>query len=430
MKSVFRFLGVGLSVATIAVAGATASYAQDACADVDAKKAVYERFTSNYSGTTVEQRKAALSAAKEYLEKYGNCAEDAQQKEYFTNYIPTAEQQIKKMEADAVVIKKKEEMQALYTRFNTALAAKNWDEVYAAGKEVLAKEQDEKIKLDVTILLGSIGLDESIKNNDKYNVDTVKFAQDAIQKIESGATSTNYGVANKGVGIMYKNAKFADGKSNALGWLNYTIGYIKYNRDKNVKEAIPYLYKATQFTSAPKAFPEIYGMIGQWYLDEIARLEKEREEKLKAANNVDTDETKAIFALQKGYAERASDAFARGYKLVGATPAEKALKDTLYSKTKLAYEIRNGKADGLDAYVASVTAKPMPNPATEVTPVVEAPATTTPTTDTSTSAKPNGTTSNTATKPAQTNGAKSASTAVSKTAPASKSTAKKTPQKK
>jgi hypothetical protein len=239
-------------------------------------------------------------------------------------------------------------------------------------------------------LLGSIGLDEAIKNNDKYNADTVRYAQEAIQKIESGATSDDYGVAYKGVGITYKNKTFPDGKNNALGWLNYTIGYIKYNRDKNKKDALPYYYKVTQYTSAPQKFPEIYATIGQYYFDEIAKLETERNEKLKASNNTDTDETKAIYALQKGYAERASDAFARGYKLVGATPADKPLKDNIYSRLKVVYEIRNGKPDGLDAYIASVASKPMPNPTTEVTPIVEAaPATTTSSTNnTSSTATP------------------------------------------
>lgn len=381
MKSIFRFLGLGALAVTFTAAGATNGYAQDACADVEAKQALYAKFTINFD-KTIELRKVALNAAKEYLEKYGSCPDDKQQVDYFKTYIPAAEKQIQ----DAA---KAADDQAMYARFNNALKAKNWDEVYAGGKEVLGKVQDPTIQLDVSILLGSIGLDEAVKNNDKYNADTVRYAQEAIQKIESGVTSTNYGVANQGSGIMFKNAKFPDGKNNALGWLNYTIGYIKYNREKNKKDGLPYLYKATQYNSATKNFPEIYATIGQSYLDEIARLETDRTEKLKAANNVDTDETKAIYALQKGYGERASDAFARAYKLIGATPAEKGLKDNVYSRLKLAYEIRNGKADGLDAFISSVNTKPMPNPTTEVTPVVEVvPSTTTTSSDTSSAPAP------------------------------------------
>jgi len=418
MKSVFRFLGLGVLAATFTAAGAGDAFAQTACDDADAKQAIYKRFTDNFD-KAVAQRKLAVEAAKEYIEKYGSCADDKAQVDYLKGYIPPTE----KLIVDTLA---KAEMDALYNRFNTSLGAKNWDEVYASGKEVLAKEKDPKIQLDVAILLGSLGLDEAIKNNDKYNADTVKYALEAIQKIESGATSDKYGAAYKGVGVEYKNAKFSDGKSNALGWLNYTIGYIKFVREKNRKDALPFLYKATQVTSAPKGFPFVYEAIGLYYLDEVLRLENERNAKL-GNPKTETDETKALYALQKGYADRAIDALGRAYKLV-TDPKEKVYKDSLYAKLKTTYEFRNnGKADGVDAYIAQLTAKPMPNPTTDVTPVVEAaPATTTSSANTSSMNAPAATVipvSNTTTaKPAAT----SKDTAVKTTAaPAKKPAPKK-----
>ena len=380
MKSVFRFLGLGVLAATFTAAGAGDAFAQNVCDEVDAKQATYKKFTDNFD-KAIPQRKIAVEAAKEYIEKYGACETDKAQVDYLKGYIPPTEELIKKDGAG-------KEMQALYTRFNASLGAGNWDEVYASGKEVLAKEKDPETLLNVTILLGSIGLDESIKNNDKYNADTVRYAQEAIQKIEGGATSKDYGVANNKKGVLYKNERFSDGKSNALGWLNYTVGYIKYFREKNKKDALPFLYKATQYNSATKGFSDPYAAIGQYYLDEIVRLDAER--KAKAVNNVETDETKAIYALQKGYADRGIDALARAYKLIGTTPAEKAYKDSIYAKLKGTYEFRNnGKADGMDAAIASIPAKPMPNPTTEVTPVVEAaPATTTSSANTSSMTAP------------------------------------------
>ncbi|HEY0659413.1 MAG TPA: hypothetical protein VGD05_13100 [Pyrinomonadaceae bacterium] len=362
MKSVFRFLGLGVLAVTFTAAAANNINAQNVCDEVEAKQATYKKFTDNFD-KAIPQRKIAVEAAKEYIEKYGACKDDEAQVTYLKGYIPPTEEVIRKFETEQA-------MNALYTRFNNSLGAGNWDEVYTNGKEVLAKEKDPETLLNVTILLGSIGLDESIKNNDKYNADTVRYAQEAIQKIESGATSKEYGAAFKDKGYVYKTPKFPDTKSNALGWLNYTIGYIKYFRDKNKKDALPYLYKATQYNSATKGFSDPYAAIGQYYLDEIVRLDAERKEK--AVDNKETDETKAIYALQKGYADRGIDALARAYKLIGNTPAEKAYKDSIYAKLKGTYEFRNnGKTDGMDAAIASITAKPMPNPTTEVTPVVE-----------------------------------------------------------
>jgi len=165
--------------------------------------------------------------------------------------------------------------------------------------------------------------------------------------------------------------------------MNFTIGYIKYYRDKDKKGALPYLYTASQTNSFVKNKPEIYVAIGQYYLDEVVRIEAQRTEIFKTSNNAETDETKTMLALQKGYADRGFDAYARAYKLVGTTPAEKATRDSIYARLKAAYELRNGNVTGLDAYISSVTARPMPNPTTEVMPIVDTPAAA-PTTNSST----------------------------------------------
>lgn len=362
MKSVFRFLTIGL----FAAASAGATYAQDVCADIEGQQAIYKRFTDAFD-KDIPTRKNAVTAAKEYIEKYGACADAKPQVDYLKGYIPPTEAAIKKYEDD---IAKGD----LFKRFNTAMDSKNWDEVYASGKEIVAKEGDSQIGNDVTLALGSIGLDESYKNNDKYNADTVRYAQMGIEKLQSGKPFKTYGVSTKNTNYSYINQKFPDTKANALGWMNFTIGYIKYYRDKDKKGALPFLYAASQTNSFVKTKPEIYTAIGQYYLDQIVTLEAERTEKLKASNNEETDETRANLALQKGYADRGFDAYARAYKLIGTTPADKAVRDSIYNRLKAAYEVRNGNVTGLDAYISSVVAKPMPSPTTEVTPIVDTPA--------------------------------------------------------
>lgn len=429
MKSVFRFIGAGALAVAFTAIGATNSFAQDVCTNVEANQADYKVFTDNYPKTDIPGRKSALAAAKAYNEKYANCPDYKAQVDYLKSYIPAAEKTINEIEEDIAA-------QARYARFNNALKAKNWDELYPAGQAVLEKEKDPTTALDITIVLGQIGLDESSeKNNDKYNADTVRYAQEAIKKIESGVTSKSYGVAVPGSVYVFANKNFPDTKANALGWLNYIIGYIKYTREKNPKDALPYLYQATQIKSGAQQLPNIYQGIGSYYFDEMVKLEEKRQALLKTTNNVDNDETKAIFALQKGYADRSVDGYARAYNLVGADPKQKAYKDGLYARLKTAYEFRNnGKTDGIDAAISSVKSKPLVNPATEVTPVVEAaptePATTNTTGSTATApaTKPAATTPATkpATKPAVTPATKpvSGKTATEKTAPATTTTAK------
>lgn len=422
MKSVFRFSAIG--VLTLAFAGA--AFAQDPCADIEGNQAKYAEFMKVYQKTDVEGRKTALGIAKEYVEKWGKCADFKQQVDYFSGYIPKAEKDLN----DLIAF---EEAQKRYARFNNAAKAKNWDEVYASGKEVLANEKDPKTKLDVTIFLGSIGFDEARNNNDKFNADTIKYAQEALRMIESGATSDNYGL----FGITYKTKSYespAAAKNNAIGWLNFNIGYLKAFREpKELKAALPYLYKVVQTNSAPKSYPSVYLAIGNWYLEEAQKLDDQREEKRKANNNTDNDETKALYALQKGYLDRAADAYARAYNLYGAEAASKAAKDEVYNNLKEFYKFRNnGKDTGLDAFLSSVKTKPMPDPLSEVKPIVEAtpaetttgstpaPATTMPATTTTKPA---------ATKPATT-GTKPAVTTPASTATTAKPAAKKPAPKK
>jgi hypothetical protein len=221
-----------------------------------------------------------------------------------------------------------------------------------------------------------------------------------IQKIEAGKPS-----ATGDYGVYSYNYKSTDpkitSKDNTLGWMNYTIGYIMYYRQNQKKDALPYLYKATQINAATKTNPEPYRIIGSWYVDEIKRLDDDRIAKVKAAGDKDTDETKNLLAMEKGYADRAIDAYSRAYKLASSDPKDKAYKDSLLTVAKQIYDFRYNKdMSGFDAYLAGVTNKPFTDPTTAVVPVVEetpTTATTTPstaTTMTNTTAAPS-----TATRP-------------------------------
>jgi hypothetical protein len=197
--------------------------------------------------------------------------------------------------------------------------------------------------------------------------------------------------------------------------MNYTVGFITYYRQgkdnpAKKKEALPYFYKATQYNSLNKTNPFVYQTIGAWYLDEAIKIDTDRKAKITAAGDKDTDETLAMLANQKGYADRAIDAYARAYKFAKDDPKQKKeYTDNLYSRLKELYTFRyEGKIEGIDQFVATVQNKPMPDPTTAITPVKEE----TPAATTTTSTTNNGTTpaATAPTKPATTNTAKPAAT--------------------
>jgi len=72
----------------------------------------------------------------------------------------------------------------LIVRFNAALNAKNWDDVYASSKELMAKRPADFNGLE--LLLGSIGYDELFTNNTKYSDQTLQYAKQSLADLQAG----------------------------------------------------------------------------------------------------------------------------------------------------------------------------------------------------------------------------------------------------
>lgn len=378
MKTIYKTLMLAVLAAVFATVGAVGtSYAQgDEAALAAEKTALYETYTKNYKGT-IDQRRLAVQAAKDYIEKFSG---DTAQVDYYKKALPALEKGI----ADE---QKRTDRAKISTRYDSNFN-KNFDEVYAAGRDFLAENPN---LLEVLIDLGSIGLDETLKpagSNTKYNSDTINYAKQAIQKIEGGTKTVKgdyngyfYSYGDEARSKTNPNDKFP-GKDNTLGNLNYVIAYLMYFNQNQKKEAIPYFYKATKYDSSVKSKPAIYQLIGDYYFEEAKRLNQESETLAKAAGDKDTDESKAKDAMAKGYADRAIDAYARAYKYASAPTAgvKPEYKNGLYKLLQDLFKFRfNGDVSKLDAYVSTVMNKEFVDPATEVAPAVieAAPAATT-----------------------------------------------------
>ncbi len=386
MKTIYRTLAFGLLTMALTAVTATSLFAQDAaCADVEAKQAVYKKFTDNYASKENSQRQTAIDAANEYVQKYGSCAEDKDIITYLNKSVPTLQAAIKAKAAQDV----KDQENALFNRFDAAIKSEKTAEIYSVGKEILAKKPD---FVDVTIVLATAGFNEASAKPpvDTYNGEAVNYAKNAIQQIESGAKSAtgDYGV----LGYSYKlkdNKAFSTtegARTNALGWMNYIIGYIDFYRLNKKDEGLAYLYKSSMADSTTKTSPVVYQTIAAHYRDDVVRLGDEIVTNLKANNNQANDETKALIAMQKGYADRAADAYARAYNVADKGAAGKSYRDGLYNSLKEIYTLRyEGKKTDVDAFANSVASRPMPDPATKVDPIAEDDETTATTSGTTTS---------------------------------------------
>jgi len=393
MKTIFRNTNVALLFAAFLAFGAVSGFAQDNCGDTEGQAALDGQFRAAFTKKDIAGRKEAIDLGKQFLEKYGNCESGKQLGDYLKTQIPAMEKRL----AD---LQKAEAVKALEGRFVAGMKTKNWDEVYSAGKALLQENPDNY--RDIEIVLGSVGLDETAKapRVTKWNDDTLRFAKQSIADLEGGKTFKTFGVfITGGANFQYKD------KADAIAWMNYTIGYILTFDKNNKKEAVGYLYQASQANSDTKSNPNVFEGIGSYYYDdakkligEVQNLAKEVKALEDSIKPTDTPEAKQqkldaakakadIFKNREGVlngtVERALDAYSRAYKLAPNTPAGKAYRDGLYKTLGELYDVRFEKKEGLDEWINAALAKPLVNPATAITPVIDPePAATTTSTST------------------------------------------------
>jgi hypothetical protein len=393
MKKIFRFVGLGGLLTAFFAVGAVASFAQDPCADVDAQNASYQDILGKYKSTDPAVLGQAIDSAKGFLEKYGSCEAPKAQVDWMKANVP-------KWEARKTGIVDEGIWTKLLARFNEGYKSSNWDEVYASGKEIMASPRaDDTVKLDVTIVLAYTGFDQATKKNNKFNDEAISYAKSALQKMDSGVASKNFGVAFPNANVTFGS------KANAVGWMNLTIGYITYNAKNDPKGGLGYLYHASQNGPETSVNPVVYDTIGRYFYGEAGTIAEDIKALAAKVSDADPDdvkaqkqtELKAKKALFNGTAERAMDAYSRAYKFAKAD--QKAFKDSTYQKIQALYKARFDKTDGLDGYIASTTAKPLADPTSPVTPI-EDPEVKADTTKTSSTPAPSAT----PTKPAETSG--------------------------
>jgi hypothetical protein len=355
-------------------------FAQDPCTDAAGITAMRTEFNRLYELKGLENRKSAIAVGKQFLEKYGTCEAGKDLSDYLkTNLSKIQENYDKAIAAD---LKEK-----LYKRFDASVRASNFDETFASGKEILAQEPD---NLDVIIILATIGYNESYKKNFRYNAESTSFAKQAISMIAAGKSTPTFGNFSQ---FRLKN------KENALGLLNYYIGYMQFYGDKNRKESLQYFYAATQHQSEARTEPVLYDSIGLYFIGESDTLQDEIAALRKARLDTDPDDVKkkkddemdAKAAMAYGLLERVLDTYSRAYSSVDDGDKNKPYKARLYGTLQKAYVARFGKSDGLDAWMAASAAKPMPDPASPVAPVIDTPPSA-PGTDPAAATKPTVTT--------------------------------------
>lgn len=368
MKTILRFSGLTVAVSAFLGLAAVTASAQNPCDEAEAIAALDAKIRTNHS--KAENLEIALDAGKQYVQRYGEC-EPKDLSAWLKTNIPNWER-----------ILKERKIQEKVKKFDDAAKAKNYDDLYAAGKELNQIFPD---NVHFMLPMAMIGLPETYRKNHKYNDDSIKYAKMALAKLKSGTAEPKKDkdgkprtdAAGKALFGVYQFERNAD---EAISELTYALGYILYYNKNDKRAGLLYLYEASQLPGLYKTEPLLFTTIGRYYSEESKPINKEIIALVQKQSAAPTDEEKvkiegeirAKEALYNGYAERALDAFSHAYKFSDEKIAsEKTLKAQVYADMRALFERRFEKKEGVDKWIVAAAARPLPDPASQVAPVFD-----------------------------------------------------------
>jgi hypothetical protein len=281
-----------------------------------AQAELYERWRANIN----LNQQLAFEAGREYVGKYPN-------DEYASRvsvWVGAYERAARKLEFESLLFKEKKYAAA-----------------YALGKQVLASEPD---NLRTIINLASAGYLASNTGDASFNSETLDFARRATEMLEAGNKPSDW--------------KPFTGQPDALAYLHFINGELILK--ETPAESIRYFRKAIASEGTIKHTPVIYSRLAAAYAaSEYEPQSKEFE--VKFGGKEATPESNAALEQINATVDRITDALARAVALSGTETQYADARTRWMQELTRFYKFRhNDSTDGLEAYIAGATAKPLP----------------------------------------------------------------------
>jgi len=400
MRNLIRLL----TLAALATLFALPSFAQEAAAAANpceeaARGEMYTRYYELKGKKDAKgqpdaaAQKEAYGIGQEYLTKYASCNDTYSKavQKFVTQYGEA----VRKVSGAA------ELNDALYVK-------KDYAKAFQIGNQMIAAEPE---NLSLLIQLGYAGYNAQSLNPPlaTFSPTALGYAKRAIQMLEAGKTPAEW--------VLFKS------KDEALAYLNFAVG--EYMIKSDPAGAIPYYLKSFALESPVKTTAPAYARLAAAYqVGQYDPLQKEFTAKY--GGKPETDESKFALNNLNQVMDRVIDAYARAVNLAANDTNPKMVADRKVWLETLTgfYKFRNNDSvTGLDAFIASATSKPLPQPFTPqpyVPAATPAPSTGGTASDSGDSGAGNGNGSMTATTPAATTTAPAQSTTAAKPKAATK----------
>ncbi|HJR06959.1 MAG TPA: hypothetical protein VJ842_06875 [Pyrinomonadaceae bacterium] len=278
---------------------------------------LYERWRANIN----LNQQAAFEAGREYVGKYPKDEYGAR----VGKWVEAYERAARKLQFESLLFREKKYAAA-----------------YAIGKQVLADDPD---NLRTIINLASAGYLASNAGDTSHNAETLRFARRATEMIERGGKPSDW--------------KPFGGQPDALAYLNFITGELILK--ETPAESVAYFRKAIESEGSVKNTPIVYSRLAAAYIvSEYEPLAK-RFTDTNGSRPPESEEDKAAFARITLVADRIIDAYARAVALSGTDAQYQEARARWMEQLTQFYKFRNNDStDGLDAYIAGVTSKPLP----------------------------------------------------------------------
>lgn len=299
----------------------TSTGTQGPVTDDEFKVTTYKRFVDNREPNPA----AAYQAAKDYMVRYSK--EDDQYTRYLKQWIAAFE---------------KDERQ------DTLLRAIYGEKNYAAGfglaKQVLTDDPED---IKTLIALGYGGyLATTNAKNETFNADAERYAQKAIQLLETGKTPDAW--------EPFKS------REDAIASLNYAIGFTELKA--RPEESISRFIRVIQIDSDLRKTPSPFYLLAEAY-EKGPYKSLSSDYSKRFANQPETPESKAALDNINKVIDRIIDAYARAVSLAGNEPQYQTARAGWTKQLTTLYKFRHGDSDaGLNEFIAGVLSKPLPQP--------------------------------------------------------------------
>ena len=281
-----------------------------------AQAELYERWRANIN----LNQGVAFEAGREYAEKYPNDEYALRVRGWVANY----ERAARKLQFEELLFKEKKYAAA-----------------FKVGKQVLADEPD---NLRTIINLASTGYLASNTGDALSNAETLEFTRRATAMLEAGSTPSDF--------------KPFTGQPDALAYLNFITGELILK--ETPAESVVYFRKAIESEGTIKNTPVIYSRLAAAYV--ASQYEPQSKEFAASFGGKETtpESTVALDSINRTV-DRITDALARAIALSGAGTQDSEARARWMQELTRFYKFRNNNStDGLEAYIAGATARPLP----------------------------------------------------------------------